>query len=66
MRARRFSGSCSSTSSRPDFQYRHVWADGDLVAWDNHLTQHYAASDFTERRVVHRVGFHGTPFPASV
>ena len=47
----------------PDFQYRHVWDDGDIVAWDNHLTQHYAASDYTERRVVHRVGFTGSPFP---
>jgi taurine dioxygenase len=49
----------------PDFQYRHGWDEGDLVAWDNHLTQHYAASDYTERRVVHRVGFRGTPFPVA-
>lgn len=45
----------------PDFQYRHVWDEGDIVAWDNHLTQHYAANDFSEQRIVHRVGFLGTP-----
>ena len=45
----------------PDFQYRHVWDEGDIVAWDNHLTQHYAANDFTEQRIVHRVGFLGAP-----
>lgn len=47
---------------RPDFTYRHTWAEGDVVVWDNRSTQHYAINDFEGRRVVHRVGFRAEPF----
>ena len=50
--------------ARPDFTYRHVWSDGDIVIWDNRSTQHIAMADFAGRRVVHRVGFVAEPFAA--
>ena len=31
-----------------EFTYRHSWAPGDLVMWDNRCTQHYAAHDYDE------------------
>lgn len=40
---------------RPEFQYRHRWLDGDLLIWDNRSVLHYAAFDYTERRIMHRV-----------
>lgn len=50
--------------ARPDFTYRHVWGEGDIVIWDNRSTQHIAMADFAGRRVVHRVGFVAEPFAA--
>ena len=42
--------------ARPEFTYRHVWAEGDVVLWDQRATQHYAVFDFgANRRSVHRV-----------
>lgn len=40
---------------RPEFQYRHRWSDGDLLIWDNRSVLHYAAFDYTDRRIMHRV-----------
>ena len=47
--------------SRPEFTYRHRWADGDVVIWDNRSTQHYALFDFEGQRVVERVHVAGGP-----
>ena len=41
---------------QPQFQYAHKWAVGDLVMWDNCLTQHKATSDYAlpQRRLLER------------
>jgi len=40
---------------RPDFTYRHQWAPGDAIMWDNRCTLHYAVHDYGEApRVMHR------------
>jgi taurine dioxygenase len=50
--------------TRPEFTYRHTWAEGDVVAWDNRSTQHYALFDFDGQRVVERVHLAGGPMTA--
>ena len=50
--------------TRPEFTYRHSWAEGDVVAWDNRSTQHYALFDFDGQRVVERVHLAGGPMAA--
>jgi taurine dioxygenase len=41
---------------RPEFTYRHRWAPGDVIVWDNRCTLHYAVHDYGEAaRVMHRV-----------
>jgi taurine dioxygenase len=50
--------------SRPEFTYRHSWAEGDVVIWDNRSTQHYALFDFDGQRVVERVHVAGGPMEA--
>jgi taurine dioxygenase len=50
---------------RPEFQYRHVWQQGDVVIWDNRCLMHKANADYAEgeRRLMHRVVVAGTaPF----
>ena len=40
---------------RPDFTYRHQWALGDVVMWNNRCALHYAVHDHEEApRVIHR------------
>lgn len=41
---------------QPRFQYAHKWAVGDLVMWDNCLTQHKAIPDYAlpQRRLLER------------
>ncbi len=41
--------------TEPERLVRWRWSAGDLVMWDNRSTAHYAAADYTERRVMHRV-----------
>ena len=42
-------------SSEPNFTYRHRWAQGDLIIWDNRCTLHYAVHDYGNApRVMHR------------
>jgi alpha-ketoglutarate-dependent sulfate ester dioxygenase len=52
----------------PERVVRWHWSEGDVAVWDNRSTAHYAAADYTERRVMHRitvagdrpVGVHGS------
>ena len=43
----------------PEFQLRHHWHKGDLVVWDNRITQHYAVADYRERRLMYRITLQG-------
>ncbi len=44
--------------------YRHRWALGDLVLWDNRTTMHRRdAFDPSERRIMHRTQIKGTNVP---
>jgi len=45
----------------PEHVVRWRWSSCDLVMWDNRSTAHYAAADYTERRVMHRVTVAGDP-----
>jgi taurine dioxygenase len=44
---------------RPEFGYRHRWAEGDLLVWDNRSVMHHAAADYDDRRVMHRISVIG-------
>ena len=48
--------------TREEFCYRHSWRVGDLLMWDNSMTQHLAISDYKLplRRLMHRVTVNGT------
>lgn len=47
-------------AGRPEFTVRWRWKVGDLVFWDNRVTQHYAVADYLpERRVVYRATVNG-------
>lgn len=51
--------------TRPQYVYRHKWQVGDLLLWDNCLTQHRAVTDYAlpQRRLMHRVSVEGSkPF----
>ena len=41
--------------------YRHRWAEGDLVMWDNCSAQHYAIGDYSlpKRRLMYRISVAG-------
>ena len=42
-------------SRKPEFTYRHRWRAGDVLFWDNRITQHYAVADYwPQRRRMHR------------
>jgi taurine dioxygenase len=45
---------------RPEFTYRHQWAPGDVIMWDNRCALHYAVHDYGEApRVMHRTIIEG-------
>ena len=41
--------------TEPERVVRWRWRAGDLAFWDNRATSHYAAADYDERRVMHRI-----------
>ena len=42
--------------NQPEFQMRHRWSAGDVVIWDNRVTQHYAVADYVPQyRRMHRI-----------
>jgi taurine dioxygenase len=43
----------------PERVVRWHWREGDVAFWDNRATAHYAAADYTERRVMHRITIAG-------
>jgi alpha-ketoglutarate-dependent taurine dioxygenase len=42
--------------ARPEFVYRHQWQAGDVVMWDNGMTQNRTVNDyeFPLRRLLYR------------
>lgn len=48
-------------AKQPDFIYRHRWAPGDLVVWDNRATWHLAIADYDmdEPRHLYRTSIAG-------
>lgn len=48
-------------STAPRFVYRHRWAPGDLLIWDNSATQHLAIADYAlpQRRLMYRTTVKG-------
>tara|TARA_Y100000588_G_C14227702_1_gene913890 strand:- start:609 stop:1475 length:867 start_codon:yes stop_codon:yes gene_type:complete len=47
--------------AKDEFTYRHEWQVGDVVMWDNTLTQHLAICDYAlpQRRLLHRTTITG-------
>ncbi|MBM4256951.1 MAG: TauD/TfdA family dioxygenase [Deltaproteobacteria bacterium] len=52
-------------ATQPQFIYRHVWREGDLVIWDNRATMHRATpfADGKYRRELRRVTTLDVPLP---
>lgn len=47
--------------SRPEYQCRFQWSEGDIAFWDNRAVQHYAASDYyPHQRRLRRVTVSGS------
>jgi taurine dioxygenase len=45
----------------PERVVRWRWQAGDVAYWDNRVTSHYAAADYTGHRVMHRITLQGEP-----
>ena len=53
-------------ASKPEFNYRHHWAEGCMAFWDNRATWHYALNDYHgQRRLLHRITLEGGPLKAA-
>jgi taurine dioxygenase len=46
-------------SIQPERVVRWTWREGDVAMWDNRSTAHYAAADYTEPRLMHRITVRG-------
>ena len=48
---------------QPRFTYRHRWAPGDIILWDNRSAMHRASpyDEVNHRRLMHRTTIYGTP-----
>jgi taurine dioxygenase len=46
-------------SIEPERVVRWHWREGDIAVWDNRSTAHYAAADYNERRIMHRITIAG-------
>ena len=44
---------------QPERVVRWVWQEGDVAMWDNRSTAHYAAADYVEPRLMHRITVRG-------
>ena len=52
-------------ATQPKFVYRHVWANDDVIMWDNRCTMHSVEpfDNATTRRIMHRVTLVGEGAP---
>ena len=50
-------------ATQPEFVYRQMWRENDLIVWDNRCTMHQALGDFDETQIRHfeRTTVLGTP-----
>ena len=50
-------------ATQPEFIYRQMWRENDLLVWDNRCTLHQALGDFDETQIRHleRTTVKGTP-----
>lgn len=50
-------------ATQEQYQYRHVWKDGDFVMWDNRSLMHKANGDYdmNEERYLYRLMLKGVP-----
>jgi taurine dioxygenase len=53
--------------NNPAFHFRHRWSDGDVVIWDEHLTEHMGPCDFAphHRRLVRVTAGRAVPAAAA-
>jgi taurine dioxygenase len=42
-------------AEQPEFAVRFHWAKDSIAMWDNRCTQHYAVTDYSRQRTMHRV-----------
>jgi taurine dioxygenase len=48
-------------ATQPEFTYRHVWREGDVLLWDNTSTNHRRSKPLDAPRVLHRVSISLAP-----
>lgn len=48
-------------ATRPEYTYRHVWREGDVLLWDNTSTNHRRSKPLDAPRVLHRVSISLAP-----